>query len=59
MSAAKKQPPPEPERFTAEVALGNSIRILRWAEDETDLAKMATLTAIAEAWTNVAHLLTD
>lgn len=45
--------------MNADEAVANAVRILGFAEDESDLVKMAALTAFGDCWTRIAELLSE
>lgn len=47
------------EVVTPDAALANAVRLLQWAESETDLVKMERLEKLADSWIGIARLLTE
>ncbi|MBB4935665.1 hypothetical protein F4561_006574 [Lipingzhangella halophila] len=41
---------------TRDQALSHAVRLLHWAEAETDLAKMERVTELADVWAGIAGL---
>jgi hypothetical protein len=48
---------PNTEAPTVDMAIANAVRLLQWAERETDLMKMERYERLADSWMNVAGLL--